>query len=1128
MNKTNNKKRALLSSIISMILCVAMLVGTTMAWFTDTATVSGNKIQSGILDVGLEYLNGDTWEDAEGKTLQFLKAEGASGDILWEPGCTYALPQIRVVNKDTESKGLALQYNLVVSGVDGDAELLEVIDFTIDNSAAQGVLLPGETSAPITIEGHMDENAGNGYQNKTLEGISITVSATQTPYEYDSYGNQYDANAGDYDIIIPDEDFDPAEEFDVYEVHEAYPLNGNSGFAVVAEFDGAPGQIYVARTTSYTPVGKDRADGEGATPWAPMAIARVEDPDGNLVAWYDFSDLEGDGVNAVSDAVIIDIPEGKAGIWTIRMMNGQPNDTFEIGIKDPERWGVRGENVLETNLSGSYYLYAHKKAEFLYIASTSSKEFSLYKDGELVATSAYTSRNGFTYLEHSLTLEGTELTQDSVYELRLPEDFDGTLIVDGVPALLCRSAEDALAFKGTLVEVDGILYQGALQARARQEIVKLASNSDLTVTFNKPDEIPELENPILEAQLFGAYAPVSSLSIILERQVVDPEHPLCGLILNDNDWDFTNKVMADGRLEKLMRWESYYNIIHHRESVGMGTINLAALASADLQLNYLYRNEAVIQRCVLSMLHFISVLSDAGLTKELSLIEELYPHSNCLFKVEDIVQSYYAISPFLDCVDESTREVLKEGMMLLCDKFGDYTGQGVTNQAAFGMQSRLWLYEATKEERYLSAFERQYAAIIDGVWPSIALHPAGYFVEVGADGQYNNMNLFAWYDMYNAYKELENADLDLVEKMHDAVEKSLEFDALLTASNLPSASNYINTPTHFTSRTADVWGYSFYPVHNLVRNEFPMAQTRWEQINDTTNASAADTYPFYINTDSWAMNHINKFWNEYEDYYYNRANITRRGSGDYFLATYRAAQISNSTDSVTACPLPCEREDGFIREDGDGIVALKHKGLYLVSFYRPLSENQSVYPTKQKTSGGGAPSIIWSDTTANAVVSTRNTSTTDANGVLASCIYGTDGASKFFVSGNEIPSLTWIEAGKSFEISGTTNGKTVSWKYDLTETGIDMTASLEGTDVVGGEYWINLPIFNDTFGTKSPVITLDGNTLTVKYSDSQVIEFKWDNGIQGELDDLTVRKYLFLRIKLDPTTVSAKVSVTMK
>ena len=54
MSKTKTTKRALLSSVLAMLLCVTMLIGTTFAWFTDTASTAVNKIQAGNLDVALE------------------------------------------------------------------------------------------------------------------------------------------------------------------------------------------------------------------------------------------------------------------------------------------------------------------------------------------------------------------------------------------------------------------------------------------------------------------------------------------------------------------------------------------------------------------------------------------------------------------------------------------------------------------------------------------------------------------------------------------------------------------------------------------------------------------------------------------------------------------------------------------------------------------------------------------------------------------------------------------------------------------------------------------------------------------------------------------------------------------
>lgn len=47
----------------------------------------------------------------------------------------------------------------------------------------------------LTISGHMRESAGNEYQGLTLNGIYITVAATQDTVESDSFNNAYDENA---------------------------------------------------------------------------------------------------------------------------------------------------------------------------------------------------------------------------------------------------------------------------------------------------------------------------------------------------------------------------------------------------------------------------------------------------------------------------------------------------------------------------------------------------------------------------------------------------------------------------------------------------------------------------------------------------------------------------------------------------------------------------------------------------------------------------------------------------------------------------------------------------------------------------------------------------------------------
>ena len=198
---TNRKstKRALLGSVMAMVLCLAMLVGATFAWFTDTASTGVNKIQAGNLDVALEMKDASgNWVSAEGKTLDFVKAADAKGEaILWEPGCTYTLPELRVVNNGN----LALKYKVVITGINGSAKLNEAIEWTIGDVAmgAEQHLAAGEGNA-FTIKVHMKESAGNDYMNESIDGIAITVVATQDTVESDSFDKDYDAGA-EYPVV---------------------------------------------------------------------------------------------------------------------------------------------------------------------------------------------------------------------------------------------------------------------------------------------------------------------------------------------------------------------------------------------------------------------------------------------------------------------------------------------------------------------------------------------------------------------------------------------------------------------------------------------------------------------------------------------------------------------------------------------------------------------------------------------------------------------------------------------------------------------------------------------------------------------------------------------------------------
>ena len=220
-------KRALAMSFVSVFLCVCMLVGTTFAWFTDSATSSNNIIKCGTLDVEM------LWKDATANGEQQTYKDASEGAIFnydkWEPGYVEA-KHVKISNVGN----LAFKYKLNIVPTGTASELANVIDvyfvdgeqtvtrdmiaaatpigtladlITDPDGAAYGKLYPvgntaNEPSAQtVTIALKMQESAGNEYQNLAIgSDFSVVLMATQDNVEKDAFDENYD------DIVIPDID----------------------------------------------------------------------------------------------------------------------------------------------------------------------------------------------------------------------------------------------------------------------------------------------------------------------------------------------------------------------------------------------------------------------------------------------------------------------------------------------------------------------------------------------------------------------------------------------------------------------------------------------------------------------------------------------------------------------------------------------------------------------------------------------------------------------------------------------------------------------------------------------------------------------------------------------------------
>ena len=228
---TNKKstKKALILSVLSLVLCFSMLVGTTFAWFTDSVTSANNIIQSGNLDVDFKYWNGDSWETVEG-----------SSDILnpnakWEPGY-HEVVYLKVENAGSLSLKYQLGVNIIsekagvnvkgeafklsnyilfgaIEGVNPENNRYETRDEAINalKSVENKKISEGYTKASVLDSNtsveyvalviYMPETVGNeaNHNGKVLPSISLglNVVATQNvaEAETDSFGSDYDKDA---------------------------------------------------------------------------------------------------------------------------------------------------------------------------------------------------------------------------------------------------------------------------------------------------------------------------------------------------------------------------------------------------------------------------------------------------------------------------------------------------------------------------------------------------------------------------------------------------------------------------------------------------------------------------------------------------------------------------------------------------------------------------------------------------------------------------------------------------------------------------------------------------------------------------------------------------------------------
>lgn len=365
--KVGGTKRALLTSVLALVLSLAMLAGTTFAWFTDTASTGVNRIVSGNLDVGLQY-----WGVGEDGKKTWLTAENSEElfdeNALWEPGYTQIV-YLKVKNNGNLALTYAMQITPVheTVGVNVDGEEFKLSDYiqfgwatftvdgvgapvALDREAAQtgvgegaqlGKTLHRQAAEPmaagaeelVALVAWMPEDVGNEANYSTVQPtieLSLKVLATQAAVESDSFNNTYDEDAA------TDEDLNNKPEYD-YE--SLYDYNNPEGYGIelVKNKEGKVVKAIVSGVNGKVPDGffanlKGSVDENGK----PIAVPAER--------WADLTEVViKDGVTEIGKDVFqgcagltnVTIPDSvkKIGTWAFYLCGGLKNVNIPANVE---------------------------------------------------------------------------------------------------------------------------------------------------------------------------------------------------------------------------------------------------------------------------------------------------------------------------------------------------------------------------------------------------------------------------------------------------------------------------------------------------------------------------------------------------------------------------------------------------------------------------------------------------------------------------------------------------------------------------------------------------------------------------------------------------------------------------
>jgi len=170
--KEKSTSKALAVAILSTFLCVAMLFGTTYAWFTSNVTTGTNTISTAAFNVSLQYSNtyNGTYTNLTDSSVLF-------NSVSLKPGDSTNVMYIKITNNNDYAVSASVSVGTVTTSEGGtnQMELYAATNVTEAKTISQ-LTKQGETLAAATIL----NNVSIAANSSTVVAVAVLLPTTAT------------------------------------------------------------------------------------------------------------------------------------------------------------------------------------------------------------------------------------------------------------------------------------------------------------------------------------------------------------------------------------------------------------------------------------------------------------------------------------------------------------------------------------------------------------------------------------------------------------------------------------------------------------------------------------------------------------------------------------------------------------------------------------------------------------------------------------------------------------------------------------------------------------------------------------------------------------------------------------